>query len=256
MNSSKPEKRAQACEFCQVILQNLPYGIIICNHYGEIIFANQLAAFMLRRKQLMGEKLPEIMEDISGFSKIWHDLLAGSPKTPTLPFSVKRDDPGAESEPSSLSIQIDRLAKKTGLEELEIIALIEDLSPTETLDAADRQYTSSLESLVDEKNKELEFIQQRLIQSEKKSAMIETAGAVAHELRQPLTTVIGTIELLNSESAWNREPLLSKRLDTIHKQCLRMADTIKHMEQLVEYKTRPYINGRMILDLKESSGRE
>jgi hypothetical protein len=32
-----------------------------------------------------------------------------------------------------------------------------------------------------------------------------------------------------------------------------MAGIIKQMEQLVEYKTRPYVNGSLIVDLEESS---
>ena len=83
--------------------------------------------------------------------------------------------------------------------------------------------------------------------------MIETAGAIAHELRQPLTTIIGTIELLDSDDTVEGNSRLSKRFKTIHAQCLRMAEIIKQMEQLVEYKTRPYIDGKLIIDLEESS---
>ena len=89
--------------------------------------------------------------------------------------------------------------------------------------------------------------------SEKKAAMSETSGAVAHELRQPLTTIIGAIELLATDNTIANNPHLDKRFKTIQKQSLRMAEIIKQMEQLVEYKTRPYVNGSLIIDLEESS---
>ena len=83
--------------------------------------------------------------------------------------------------------------------------------------------------------------------------MTETAGAIAHELRQPLTTVLGLIELLGVQESLSDDPQLKRSLETIQKQCLKMADIIKNMEQLVTYKTRPYVNGRNILDLNQSS---
>ncbi|MCD6532779.1 MAG: hypothetical protein J7L25_01710, partial [Deltaproteobacteria bacterium] len=62
-----------------------------------------------------------------------------------------------------------------------------------------------------------------------------------------------TIDLLNTDKDIDKNQYLNKRFKTIKKQCLRMAETIKQMEQLVEYKTRPYVNGSLIIDLEESS---
>ncbi len=112
---------------------------------------------------------------------------------------------------------------------------------------------SRLKKLVDEQSRELEKIHQRLILTEKKAAMIETAGAVAHELRQPMTTIIAIVELLNHNRELAELPEIDKRFQTIRGQCLRMAETIKQMESLMEYKTRDYVDGRLIIDLEESS---
>ena len=46
---------------------------------------------------------------------------------------------------------------------------------------------------------------------------------------------------------------IEKRLETIQKQCLRMAGIIKQMEELVEYRTRQYVDNKLIIDLEESS---
>ena len=250
MNSEENKNGTNDCNLCLAILQQAPYGIIVCNELGAITFANQLASFLLQQDNLTGNQLLDTLMPESNLQNAWENLLTGNRNRFTSPFSLSVAQPH-EDEPH-LSLHASRL-KETPDQKSHILIFIEDLSLNETLDAADQHYTNSLENLVDEKSKELEFIQERLILSEKKAAMIETAGAVAHELRQPMTTIIGTIELLEVDNTLESLPQLGKRFKTIQKQCLRMAGIIKQMEQLVEYKTRPYVNGSLIIDLEESS---
>ena len=250
MNSNATQDCGNKNNLCLSILQQAPYGIIICSEPGEIIFANQLANFLLQQNNLTGDNLLDILQSEVKLPDVWVDLLAENQDRITIPFSVSSSK--HNSDVSNLSLQASRL-KDTPDQKNHILIFIEDLSLNETLDAADQHYTDSLENLVDEKSKELEFVQERLILSEKKAAMIETAGAVAHELRQPMTTIIGTIELLEVDNTVKNLPQLNKRFKTIQKQCLRMAGIIKQMEELVEYKTRPYVNGSLIIDLEESS---
>ncbi|MEA3333045.1 MAG: histidine kinase dimerization/phospho-acceptor domain-containing protein [Pseudomonadota bacterium] len=247
MNSVSTTKGKDECNLCPTILQQAPYGILVCDKQGEITFANQLAAFLLQQDNLTEHNLISILE-LDTFNKAWERLLSGEQKNATLRTTPLSSDDNSPH----LSLQAS-LLKETPDQKNRILIFIEDLSVSETLDAADQHYMDSLENLVDEKSKELEFVQEQLILSEKKTAMIETAGAVAHELRQPMTAIIATIELLDLDDNVENNPHLSKRFKNIQKQCLRMAETIKQMEQLVEYKTRPYVNGSLIIDLEESS---
>jgi len=250
MNSVLTENSRDECNLCLAILQQAPYGIVVCHEQGEITFANRLAAFLLQQENLSEGNLLGILKAVPNLKTAWENLLTGNQNTVTLPFSMDPDFHNGEA--PHLSLQATAL-KDIPDQTNRILVFIEDLSINETLVAADQHYTNSLENLVNEKNKELEFVQERLILSEKKAAMIETAGAVAHELRQPLTTIIGTIELLNTDNVIEENQRLNKRFKTIQKQCLRMAGIIKQMEQLVEYKTRPYVNGSLIIDLEKSS---
>jgi signal transduction histidine kinase len=255
MNSSSTTKSKDECNLCLTILEQAPYGIIVCDEQGEITFANQLAAFLFRQNNLTEHNLISILE-LATYKGAWESLLSGEQNNITLRAAPNTNDANDDDSPH-LSLQATRL-KNTSNKQNRILISIEDLSVSETLDAANQHYTNSLENLVDEKNKELEFVQEQLILSEKKAAMIETAGAVAHELRQPMTAIIGAIELLSIDKTFDIDgnQHLSKRFKTIQKQCLRMADTIKQMEQLVEYKTRPYVDGSLIIDLEESSQRK
>ncbi len=250
MNSNATKSGGDECNLCPAILQQAPYGIIVCSEQGEITFANHLANFLLQQNNLTGNNLLDILTAEANLKDAWENLLTESRNSVTLPFSVSSTRHNDDVPHLSLHAS---LLKETPDQKNRILIFIEDLSLNETLGAADQHYTDSLENLVDEKNKELEFVQEQLILSEKKAAMIETSGAVAHELRQPMTTIIGTIELLEVDDTVESIPHLRKRFKTIQKQCLRMAGIIKQMEQLVEYKTRPYVNGSLIIDLEESS---
>ena len=250
MNPISTENNRGESDLYIAILQHTPYGIVVCDEQGDIAFANQLAAFLLQQDNLQNSNLLKILATVPNFNNSWESLQTNDQNRIALPFSI--DQSTNKHEAPRLSLQATVLKNDPGQKNRTLVC-IEDLSINETLTAADQHYTDSLENLVDEKSKELEFIQEQLILSEKKAAMIETAGAVAHELRQPLTTIIGTIELLDSDDTVEENSRLSQRFKTIHKQCLRMAGIIKQMEQLVEYKTRPYVDGSLIIDLEESS---
>ncbi len=256
MNSTTTENEPQDVSFDQTILKYAPYGIIACNITGKIIFANRLAAFMLHEKSLKEKNLLKIMAGVPNFKKSWNKLQTEFQNQFAMPFSIIQDMPNAAAgntgTNASLSVRVTRFEKSSD-PTCNTLIFIEDLSSSETLDVADQLYTDSLEILMQEKSRELELIQEQLILSEKKAAMIETAGAVAHELRQPMTTIIGTIDLLSTKHTIRENPNIEKRFKIIQKQCLRMAETIKQMEKLVEYKTRQYVKDSLIIDLEESS---
>ena len=252
MNSTSTENDANECNLFRAILQHAHHGIMVCDEQGEITFANQLAPFLLQQDNLANHNLLDILTAVPNFKNSWESLLSSNRDNVTMPFSMARKPPSDDHDVTNLSLHLS-LLKNTPDQKNSIVVFIDDLSLNETLGAANQFYTDSLENLIDEKSKKLEFVQEQLILSEKKAAMIETSGAVAHELRQPLTAIIGAIELLATNDTIKNNPDLGKRFKTIQKQSLRMAEIITQMEQLVEYKTRPYVDGRLIVDLEESS---
>ncbi|RMG00196.1 MAG: hypothetical protein D6726_11665, partial [Nitrospirae bacterium] len=78
-------------------------------------------------------------------------------------------------------------------------------------------------------------------------ALIELAGATAHEMRQPLAVIIGYSELL-SDSTKRGEPA-DEEISIIKDQCYRMDEIIKKMLNITHYKTIEYTDGIRILDL-------
>lgn len=88
---------------------------------------------------------------------------------------------------------------------------------------------------------------ERLIRSEKRSAAVALAGATAHELNQPLTSVMGIVEIM---LAVERSESEEKRLERAYEQLERMAEIVRDLSKVTQFKTTQYVEGVNILDLQ------
>jgi PAS domain S-box-containing protein len=98
---------------------------------------------------------------------------------------------------------------------------------------------------------ELTLTRERLAIAEKAALVSELAGAAAHELNQPLTSVLGFSELLfrrTSETDPGHEELAA-----IVRETERMAGIVRKIGRIVRYETTPYVGTRRIVDLDRSS---
>jgi PAS domain S-box-containing protein len=93
----------------------------------------------------------------------------------------------------------------------------------------------------------------QLIDSEKRAAAIEVAGAAAHELNQPLTSVMGLLEMIQLRGDLDKET--DVRLDRAYGQLERMAEIVRELADVTSYKTTPYVHGVDILDLSPLGSR-
>ncbi len=94
-------------------------------------------------------------------------------------------------------------------------------------------------------------IEQRLAESERLGVLAELAGTTAHELNQPLTSVMGYAELLRRKLD-DDDPRM-KAATTILREAERMAAIVKQIGQITRYETKPYVGGARIIDLKRST---
>jgi len=98
----------------------------------------------------------------------------------------------------------------------------------------------------------LKQAQDKLVEQEKKLAIMELAGAAAHELNQPLTVINCQIKLLEE----SLEPLKekpSREIEIIHESVARMTEIIRKIGNITEYKTKEYVLGDKIIDLEQAS---
>ena len=94
---------------------------------------------------------------------------------------------------------------------------------------------------------ELRKVQERLAVSEKQALLMELAGATAHELNQPLTSVMGYSELLARKTP-NESPN-HRAVNAIHQEAQRMAEIVRKIGKLTHYETKSYVGDQRILDL-------
>lgn len=95
-------------------------------------------------------------------------------------------------------------------------------------------------------------IQAKLIESEKQAALAALSGATAHELNQPLTSILGYTELLLKHIPVDEEQC-QKAAKTIHQEAERMAEIIRKIASISTYQTKEYVGKAKILDLDKAA---
>lgn len=87
------------------------------------------------------------------------------------------------------------------------------------------------------------------VEYEKLTTAVQLAGAAAHELRQPLSVMLGFVEILKDKTT-RGEPI-NYEADVIITQCERMNATITRMLNVTKTKTKAYGDGSKIIDLDD-----
>lgn len=99
---------------------------------------------------------------------------------------------------------------------------------------------------------DLSTAQEELMRSEKARVAAELAGMAAHELNQPLTSVLGYAEMLQHRIPSNQTKI-RRHVDTIFKQAERMAEIVRRIGQITKYETTSYTGHTRILSLEGSA---
>jgi len=87
---------------------------------------------------------------------------------------------------------------------------------------------------------------------EQQALLAELAGATAHELNQPLTSVMGYAELLKRRLDPS-SPCFTAA-EVIVNEAERMAEIVRKIGSVTHYETKSYVGEAKILDLDKSSG--
>jgi PAS domain S-box-containing protein len=93
--------------------------------------------------------------------------------------------------------------------------------------------------------------QQKLQLSEKQALVAELAGAAAHELNQPLTSIMGYAGLIERQSAKDASHL--RAVAVIMSEAERMAGIVKKIGKITKYETTDYVGSARIVDLERAA---
>jgi PAS domain S-box-containing protein len=102
--------------------------------------------------------------------------------------------------------------------------------------------------------RKLSDVENRLEKSEKTSVIVELAGTAAHELNQPLTSVMGYADLLKRKL--KEDDFAFRPVEIIYQEAERMAEIVRKIGKITRYETKSYIGTAKILDLDKASSHE
>lgn len=97
----------------------------------------------------------------------------------------------------------------------------------------------------------LQAAQEQLLAQERQAIVAELAGAAAHELNQPLTSVRNYATLLRRLLASNTNA--SSAAEVIESEADRMAEIVRKIGKITKYETKSYVGKQKILDLDRAS---
>jgi PAS domain S-box-containing protein len=89
------------------------------------------------------------------------------------------------------------------------------------------------------------------LRSEKLQGILELAGAICHELNQPLMAISGYSELASMHLSGDH--IARKKLSRILEQVDRMGSILRKLMNITRYKTKNYSSGQKIIDLERAA---
>ncbi|NOX34121.1 MAG: GAF domain-containing protein [Deltaproteobacteria bacterium] len=115
-----------------------------------------------------------------------------------------------------------------------------------TSSGAENPIESTIVTLADISQREL--AQKEKLEREKLQGVLEMAGAVCHEINQPLQTILGYSTLYQ-----DNEAISFRELNNIKNQATRIGNITKRLSNITRYKTMNYPGDTKIVDIWNSS---
>ena len=217
-------------DFLENVIQSSADAIVAADLTGQIILFNRAAENLLglRADDVIGNQSVTRLYEGGGARVIMKRLRAGESGVKGQLRNIRAEICGADGVkiPVSLSAAI----VYEGDEEVATVGVFSDLRERLRLEA------------------ELMEAQTKLKNDEKRKLTVELAGGAAHELNQPLTSILGYAELLSMRTRGGEEKVI-KAVDTIIAETQRMASIVRRLGEITQIESREYVGQEMIADL-------
>ena len=222
-------------EYLERLIDSTVDGIIVTDAKGEVVLFNRGAERIFNQKaeEVRGHALAILLGDPALLKK-FDDMLAGRMDKEGRVEKVRTMVTGRDEEEVPVSISASLFAGE-GLEP-GIVLSVRDLSDRARME------------------ERLAQAQEKLAETEKQALIAELAGTTAHELNQPLTSIMGYSELLKRRMEAEDPNLRS--VDIIMSEAERMADIVRKIGKITRYETKSYVGDSQILDLDKASEEE
>lgn len=192
-------------------------------------YLNSLSKHIAEQK----EKIEQIKNKQNNFEKELDVLKVGQP-VPVEPANTEFESLGKEFESNKIIDDINTIVEK---EVQNRIMVLESQLQEEKKNSAEfkkmleqnlRKFNKIEKNLVGEKTileSEVREMTQKLIQAERLSAVGELASRLAHDMRNPLSAIKGTVQVIKKTSK-NLDDSTLRRIDLIEKSIFRMTHQI------------------------------
>jgi PAS domain S-box-containing protein len=203
-------------EFQRYLLESFPDLILVIDLNERYSFVSSRIRDILgcKPEDLLGKKVEELPDHSAEFVTLYRDVNFGRKKFGTCEYGARHRDASWRTMRAAASPLFDAEGRVSG-----VIVSVRDITVEKKLE-------------------------QQIIQSERLAAMGQMIGGFAHELNNPLTSILGMTELLQEDPA--TEPI-RKQLNTLQQQGRRAADIVQNLM----YFSRPPAAGRSPINLSE-----
>ena len=207
---------AQQEEFRSRLLESFPDLILVVDLEERYTFVSSRSRDLLgyEAKEMLGRKISDVDDHSPDLAAAYHDVVSGKAVFGSAEYGARHRDGTWRTMRASASQLVDAEGKITG-----VIISVRDITLERKLE-------------------------QQVMQSERLAAMGAMIGGVAHELNNPLTSILGVSELLQDTET---NETARKQLGMLQQQARRAAEIVQNLT----YFARPPAPGKSRINLVE-----
>src|SRR5271165_3848261 len=210
------QELAQQEEFRRRLLESFPDLILVVDLEERYTFVSARARDLLgyQPKEMLGKKISELDDHSPELAALYRNVVSGKEVFGSTEYSARHRDGDWRTMRASGSQLVDAEGKTSG-----VIISVRDITVERKLE-------------------------QQVVQSERLAAMGAMIGGVAHELNNPLTSIMGVSELLQDTET---NETSRKQLAMLQQQARRAAEIVQNLT----YFSRPPAPGKSRINVSE-----
>ena len=207
---------AQQEEFRARLLESFPDLILVVDLQERYTFVSSRVRDLLgfEPKEMLGKKISDLEDHSSDLASLYRTLVAGRQAFSSAEYGARHRDGNWRTMRAAGSRLVDAEGKTSG-----VIISVRDITIERKLE-------------------------QQVVQSERLAAMGAMIGGVAHELNNPLTSIMGVSELLQDTET---NETSRKQLAMLQQQARRAAEIVQNLT----YFSRPPAPGKSRINMAE-----
>ncbi|MGP0018888.1 MAG: PAS domain S-box protein [Candidatus Sulfotelmatobacter sp.] len=210
------QELAQQEEFRRRLLESFPDLILVVDLEERYTFVSARARDLLgyQPQEMLGKKISELADHSPELAALYHEVVSGKEAFASAEYGARHHDGDWRTMRAAGSQLVDAEGKTSG-----VIISVRDITVERKLE-------------------------QQVVQSERLAAMGAMIGGVAHELNNPLTSIMGVSELLQDTET---NEVSRKQLAMLQQQARRAAEIVQNLT----YFSRPPAPGKSRINLVE-----